>query len=341
MTESKGNRHVSDRLTDLAELVLNAALQAAWGDLVSKHGEPQILDNGIRRPAGFGVVAYGKLAGMEMSYSSDLDLVFLHDSHGSEQHTTGEKPLDNSMFFSRLVRRLVHFLTTQTSSGSLYEVDTRLRPSGRSGLLVTSIEAFERYQDENAWTWEHQALLRSRPVAGSAVVAREFERIRADTLRNRVRRDKLRADVAAMRAKMRNHLDHSDSEHFDLKQGDGGIGDIEFLVQYLVLKHAQQHPAVIHYPDNIRQLGTLAAAACLPEDEAVQLQMIYKEYRQRLHQLSLNGRGSLVGAGEFAAQRAQVGHICCRRMAGPGSGSTGLRSGSPGGDGSRHRPTYR
>ena len=123
----------------------------------------------------------------------------------------------------------------------------RGRADGRSGLLVSSTEAFERYQEDNAWTWEHQALLRSRPVAGSAVIAREFERIRSDTLRHRVHRDALLEDVLSMRAKMRKQLDKSSAQQFDLKQGAGGIGDIEFLVQYLVLKNADVHPAIIHY----------------------------------------------------------------------------------------------
>ncbi|MFQ5547938.1 MAG: bifunctional [glutamate--ammonia ligase]-adenylyl-L-tyrosine phosphorylase/[glutamate--ammonia-ligase] adenylyltransferase, partial [Woeseia sp.] len=292
---------VSDRLTDLAELILNKALDTAYADLVAKHGEPG--------SAGFGVIAYGKFGGIELSYRSDLDLVFLHESPRpgeSGQMTDGGKPLEISVFFGRLVGRLVHFLTTQTGSGALYQVDTRLRPSGRSGLLVTSVEAFERYQEENAWTWEHQALLRSRPVAGSARVAREFERVRAETLRNRVRRNSLLADVLSMRDKMRDRLDRSDSDSFDLKQGAGGIGDIEFIVQYLVLRHAKAHPAVIHYPDNIRQLGTLAAAACLAEADAVQLQDIYKKYRSRLHHLALDEKPPLVPDGEFAAERKFV-----------------------------------
>ena len=161
------------------------------------------------------------------------------------------------MFFARLVRRLVHFLTTQTGSGELYEIDTRLRPDGGSGLLVTSIDAFERYQEENAWTWEHQALLRARAVAGSARVASEFERIRRETLMNRVNRDKLRDDVISMRQKMRKNLDKSDTALFDLKHGRGGIGDIEFLVQFLVLRDAGEMAEVIVFPDNIRQLDAL------------------------------------------------------------------------------------
>lgn len=252
-----------------------------------------------------------------MSYRSDLDLVFLHESgedSGSEQTTNGQKPIETSVFFGRLVRRLVVFLTTQTGSGAPYEVDTRLRPSGRSGLLVTSVDAFERYQDVHAWTWEHQALLRARPVSGSAVVAREFERIRAETLRNRVRQESLLDDVTSMRRRMREQLDRSDSDQFDLRQGDGGIGDIEFIVQYLVLRNAKADPAVIHYSDNIRQLGTLAAAECLPDEDVIRLQEIYKAYRLTLHRLSLNERPPLAPKTEFAGERKFVSGIWARTM---------------------------
>jgi glutamate-ammonia-ligase adenylyltransferase len=219
------------------------------------------------------------------------------------------------MFFSRLVRRLVHFLTIQTGSGVLYDVDTRLRPDGRSGLLVTSVEAFERYQEENAWTWEHQALLRSRPVAGSATVARDFERIRSETLRNRIRRKQLLNDVLTMRQKMRKQLDKTTEREFDLKQGLGGIADIEFLVQYLVLKNAAGHPAVIHYSDNIRQLGTLSAAGCLNEVDALGLQQIYKAYRSKLHRLALDGRPPMVDPNDFREERNEVCVIWDREMA--------------------------
>jgi glutamate-ammonia-ligase adenylyltransferase len=297
---------VSDSLTDLAEVILQEALRLAYRDLVEQYGEPCMVTESGPRQAGFGVVAYGKLAGLELSYRSDLDLVFLHDSRGERQQTNGARQIDNSMFFSRLARRLVHFLTTQTGTGSLYEIDMRLRPSGHSGLIVTSVEAFERYQEENAWTWEHQALLRSRPVAGSAVIARAFERIRAETLRNRVRRDSLREDVLKMRSRMRQELDKSNDELFDLKQGAGGIGDIEFMVQFLALRDANAHPAVIHYPDNIRQLGTLAAAGSLDAGVARQLQLIYQQYRLRQHRLVLDDRQPLVPVTEFVAERRFV-----------------------------------
>src|SRR5690606_27283796 len=307
------------RLTELAEIVLSRTLSIAWKDLASRHGRPVVRGEQGPRPAGFGVIAYGKFGGMELSYRSDLDLVFLHDGHGSDQNTDGPKALENSMFFVRLVRRVVHFLTTQTHSGALYEVDTRLRPSGRSGLLVTSVEAFERYQEENAWTWEHQALLRARPVAGSATVAREFERVRAETLKERVRRDRLLNDVKEMRAKMRDRLDKSNEERFDLKQGEGGIGDIEFLVQYLVLENVRAHPAVIHYPDNIRQLGTLAAAARLDAEEVTRLQDIYKSYRLRLHRLALDEKPPFATSGEFIEERDFVVSVWNRvLLAAPG-----------------------
>jgi glutamate-ammonia-ligase adenylyltransferase len=297
---------VSDGLTWLAESVLEAALAVAWQDLTRRHGLPKYTVDGTSKTAGFGIVAYGKLGGLELSYGSDLDIVFLHDSCGSAQVTDGEKPLDNTLFFSRLVRRLVHFLTMQTGSGQLYEVDTRLRPDGHKGLLVTSTEAFERYQEENAWTWEHQALLRARAVAGSGSVADDFERIRRETLVYRVRRDRLRDDVVGMRQKMRTELDRSDNAVFDLKHGRGGIGDIEFLVQYLVLENARAHPGVIHYSDNIRQLDALMAAGCIGEAIGEQLQDTYRDYRLCFHHRVLDGRPPLVGRDEFVAERAFV-----------------------------------
>ncbi|MGI9204112.1 MAG: bifunctional [glutamate--ammonia ligase]-adenylyl-L-tyrosine phosphorylase/[glutamate--ammonia-ligase] adenylyltransferase [Woeseiaceae bacterium] len=305
---------VSDRLTELAELVLATALLIAQSDLASRHGLPVVKTEDGEREAGFGVIAYGKLGGMELSYRSDLDLVFLHDSEGSGQYTNGDKPLENSMFFGRLVRRLVHFLTAQTGSGTLYQVDTRLRPSGRSGLLVVNMEGFERYQEENAWTWEHQALLRSRPVAGSAAVAREFDRIRIDTLCNRVHVNALRDDVISMRTKMRRQLDKTTALQFDLKQGEGGIGDIEFLVQYLVLKNAHREPTLIHYTDNIRQLGTLEATGLLDAGDVAELQNIYRAYRLRTHHLALDGKQSRVAFGDFAEERSFVKSVWRREM---------------------------
>jgi len=286
---------VSDALTALAELVLTRALDIAWQDLVRKHGTPWCAVQGCRRQA-----------------------VFLHDSAGDKQRTDGEKSLENSMFFARLVRRLVHFLTTQTSSGALYEVDTRLRPSGRAGLLVTSVEAFERYQLENAWTWEHQALLRSRPVAGSVCVKRAFENVRTETLRFRVDQQNLAAEVSSMRSRMRQKLDKSTQTLFDLKQGSGGIADVEFLVQFKALENARNNPAVIHYRDNIRQLGTLAADGCLPGTVVSELQAIYRAYRACLHRLALDDQPPLVSNSEFKEERQFVVGLWRQHLDGAG-----------------------
>lgn len=297
---------VSDGLTWLAETVLEEVLRIAWRDLVERHGVPCYELDGVVREAGFGIIAYGKLGGLELSYGSDLDIVFLHDSSGTAQVSNGDRPVDNGLFFGRLVRRLVHFLTTQTGSGQLYEIDTRLRPDGRRGLLVTSTEAFERYQEDNAWTWEHQALLRARAVAGSHDIADEFARIRRETLLHRVRRDTLRDDVIAMRRRMRKELDRSNEERFDLKHGRGGIGDIEFLVQFLVLDQAEAHPGVVSYSDNIRQLDALTAEGCLDRNPGEILQDIYREYRRRQHHLVLDDQPPFVAPNEFTRQRAFV-----------------------------------
>ena len=297
---------VSDGLTWLAETVLEEALRVAWQDLTERHGVPSYVVDGVTHKAGLGIVGYGKLGGLELSYGSDLDIVFLHDSHGKSRMTDGDKPLDNTMFFARLVKRLVLFLTTQTGSGQLYEIDTRLRPDGHKGLLVTSTEAFERYQEANAWTWEHQALLRARAVAGSKAVAKEFERIRRDTLVERVKRESLRDDVISMRQRMRKELDRSDADKFDLKHGAGGIGDIEFLVQYLVLSEAKAHPDVIFYSDNIRQIDALTEAGCLEPAVAGRLQDCYRSYRLRQHHLALDDQSTLAGGMEFLEEREFV-----------------------------------
>lgn len=300
---------VSDALTWLAEVVLERCVQIAWAELVAKHGPPCCVENGASREVGFGVIGYGKLGGLELSYGSDLDLVFLHNSRGAQQQTSGDKPLDNPLFFARFVRRLTHMLTTQTGSGELYEIDTRLRPDGRSGVLVSSTDAFEKYQEENAWTWEHQALLRARAVAGSAVVGEEFERIRSETLRDRVRRDSLREDVITMRQRMRKELDRSAADVFDLKNGQGGVGDIEFLVQFLVLQNAREFPDVVEYSDNIRQLDALAACEIISADTVLKLQDAYRAYRRRMHRLVLDEQATLAHESEFSEERLYVSSV--------------------------------
>ncbi|MGI9200709.1 MAG: bifunctional [glutamate--ammonia ligase]-adenylyl-L-tyrosine phosphorylase/[glutamate--ammonia-ligase] adenylyltransferase [Woeseiaceae bacterium] len=304
--ESLPIMRVSDCLTELAETVLDYALKIAWRDLTEKYGKPG--------DAGFAIVAYGKFGGLELSYGSDLDLVFLHDSTVANAMTDGPQPLDHTMFFTRLVRRLVHFLTTQTASGVLYEVDTRLRPDGQSGLLVTNTEAFARYQEENAWTWEHQALLRARAVVGRASIAERFRQIRQATLTAGLHEETLRKDVISMRQRMRKKLDSSDEQYFDLKQGVGGIGDIEFLVQYLVLAHAAQYPSVIEFTDNIRQLDALAENNILTTEKARCLQDAYRDYRHCAHHLLLDGKSTRIQQEEFGEHREIVSATWCEHL---------------------------
>jgi glutamate-ammonia-ligase adenylyltransferase len=298
---------VSDRLTDTAELVLDYSLRAARRELVAKYGTPRC--GPPPREAGFAVVGYGKLAGLELGYGSDLDLVFLHDSSGAVQETDGTPPLDNERFFSRLVQRLIHFLTIQTSSGRLYEVDTRLRPSGRSGLLVTSLEGFRHYQTTDAWVWEHQALLRSRALAGAPETCRAFEAIRREVLISHVDRTKLKAEVAKMRRRMRTELSLAKPGSFDLKQDSGGIADIEFLVDYWVLAHSGMHPELVEFPDNIRQLEGLARAGLVQEDLSLRLKDAYLALRARVHELALDEGGRVVPAAELTAVREFVSGV--------------------------------
>jgi glutamate-ammonia-ligase adenylyltransferase len=297
---------VSDRLTDIAELVLEAALALAWQELVARHGEPRCFVDGESRPARFAVVGYGKLGGLELGYGSDLDLVFLHDSEGEQQQTDGAQSLDNAVFFSRLTRRIISILTMHTTSGKLYEVDIRLRPSGQSGLLVSSLTAFDLYQHQDAWTWEHQALLRSRAVAGDSGVKAAFEQLRVRALTTYVRREQLATEVADMRQRMRNELSRGTVDLLDVKQDPGGIADIEFLVQYLVLREANRYPDLLRWSDNIRQLEALAAHAILAPADAEELADAYRTYRQRLHHLNLAGAPGLLPRAETAGLAATV-----------------------------------
>jgi glutamate-ammonia-ligase adenylyltransferase len=259
-------------------------------------------------------VGYGKLGGMELGYGSDLDLVFLHDSSGTEQATVGARVVDNQVFFARFVQRLVHLLTMHSAAGRLYEVDMRLRPSGKGGMFVTSLEAFERYQLHEAWTWEHQALLHARAVAGDPAVRARFELLRCRILEHGVRRADLREQVGSMRARMRSELAVSEPGHFDIKQGSGGVADIEFLAQYWALYWAKQYPPLIWFADTIRQLESLASAALVPQEAIDTLTAAYRRYRECVHHLSIAGQPARVPDAQFAAEREAVSRIWAQAM---------------------------
>ncbi len=298
---------VSNHLSAIAETVLGKTLDLAWDHLTQVHGQPE--GKADASAAGFAIIAYGKLGGLELGYGSDLDLVFLHDGHAGDGHTQGPRILDNSTFFNRLARRIIHLLTTVTAAGTAYEIDTRLRPNGASGLLVSSLKAYARYQHREAWTWEHQALVRARPVAGDASIATAFATIRREVLGQKRDAGALRRDIREMRARMRAELEHRETGVFDLKQGLGGIADIEFMVQYAVLRWACEEPALLRVTDNLRLLERLADSGLMAAADCRQLRDAYFDYRAAGHRLALQGRAARVEGSRFRAQREAVRRI--------------------------------
>ena len=306
--------NVSDRLTDIAELIVDRCLRLAWQQITAVYGVPHCGEHeSALRPANVAVVGYGKLGGIELGYGSDLDLVFLHDSAGEIQLTRGARSIDNGVFFLRLGQRIVHLLTMHSSAGRLYEVDMRLRPNGKGGFLITGIDAFERYQLRDAWTWEHQALLRARAVAGDGALCARFEGVRRRVLGTAVHRETLRADVAEMRARMRHELSRAGAGEFDIKQDAGGIADIEFLVQYWVLEAASRLPQLLEHSDNVRQLEALARHGVIDLETAAFLTDTYRRYRGVLHHASLEGDDARVfDAAPYAAERGHVERLWAR-----------------------------
>ncbi|EKF75441.1 glutamate-ammonia-ligase adenylyltransferase [Alcanivorax hongdengensis A-11-3] len=295
---------VSDYLTWLAESILNQVVMLAWEPLVERHGRPS-RSNGQPCNPDFVVVGYGKLGGIELGHNSDLDLVFLHDA-ASGGMTDGDKPVANEQFYARLGQRIVHILSTRTMSGQLYDVDTRLRPSGSSGLLVSSMDAFEKYQRNDAWTWEHQALVRARVVAGCARARQRFDEIRAGVLCRERPLETLREDVLAMRRRMVDHLAADQPGCFHLKQDPGGIVDIEFMVQYGVLRWASSHGELTRFTDNVRLLETLAALDLMSAQDAGLLREAYLAYRSAAHRASLRKEKSIVDDTQFRDLREGV-----------------------------------
>ncbi len=296
---------VSDRLSDIAEVVLEEVVNLSWQHLVEKHGTPTCLLNGRSCRQGFAVIAYGKLGGLELGYRSDLDLVFLHAAAPGET-SGGPRPIDNAQFFARLGQRVLHILSAHTAAGILYETDMRLRPSGDSGVLVSHMKGFHDYQKEDAWTWEHQALIRARAIAGDNVLLKEFGRIRMAILNRKRNNDQLRDEVVTMRDKLRQAQQPPEEGTFDIKQGRGGIIDIEFLVQYLMLRHAHQYPEITRWTDNVRQLQSLSQHAVIDHQSAFGLRRAYLILRAMGHRLNLKGRPTRIDDSRFKGLRNHV-----------------------------------
>ena len=299
---------VSDYLSAIAEIILKEVVDLAFNHLVSKHGVPACRLDDAACQRGFAVIAYGKLGGLELGYGSDLDLVFLH-AGTAEQTRGGKSTIDSAQFFNRLGQRVIHILTAHTRAGKAYDIDMRLRPSGTSGILVSHIDAFRDYQLAEAWTWEHQALIKARPVCGDETLAERFEAIRSEVLARSRPEFGLKKEVVQMREKMRKELLKPDPMVFDLKQDLGAMVDIEFLVQYLVLLHSHRNPGLLKWTDNVRLLQSLIETGVLDEYTAHLLKHAYLIYRAAAHQLSLQEKPSRVPREQFSHLQQRVVEI--------------------------------
>jgi len=284
---------VSDRLSLLAEQILNIVVQRVLHETLNKFSLTQVpLDQ-----SGFAILAYGKLGGLELNYTSDLDIVFLYDD--KELNLNLNESLSNeqlSKFYSRLVQQCLRYLNMPTSMGRIYEIDTRLRPSGNSGFLISSISAFENYQVKEAWVWEHQALTRARVILGSETLRETINQIRMKVLSNSINYDVLQSEILSMRKRMRKQFVSKSTQHdsFHLKHSPGGMIDIEFIVQYLVLLNAKKYPLLLTYSDNIRQLEALADCGILTNLEKTNFIQSYITLREHVHLLSLQAKEPLI-----------------------------------------------
>ncbi|MDO4441605.1 MAG: bifunctional [glutamate--ammonia ligase]-adenylyl-L-tyrosine phosphorylase/[glutamate--ammonia-ligase] adenylyltransferase [Moraxella sp.] len=310
-----GLRHimkVSDSLTFIAEVVLESALQRAFDELSHKHGYP-LLQTGERASSehcGFAVIGYGKLGGIEMSYTSDLDVVFLHNID-EKADTDGAKAVSGMKFASRLVQKVLSYLTTQTRDGRAYELDMRLRPSGNAGVMVVSVHAFELYQQHKAWAWEHQALVRARGIAGDGAVLSAFDEIRQTILTQSRELAQVRQDVLTMRQKMQSHLGTQDTNNhqFHIKQDFGGLVDIEFLAQFMVLAYAHMHPNLAIWSDNVRIFEEVAKTGLMSGAWCEKLTDTYLLLRKTTHELALSDKQIIVNDEAWQDSRAFVREV--------------------------------
>lgn len=302
---------VSDALTDIAEVSVQATLNLAYQAVVERHGYPVGI-NGQRcrlDAKGFAVIGYGKLGGIELGYGSDLDLVFIHALE-EQSETDGKKSISGAEFAIRVAQKFMSLMTTQTLDGRVYEIDTRLRPSGEAGMLVTSLKAYEHYQQKSAWLWEHQALVRARSIAGDTDLCQQFEQIRCQILTQVRDENEVRQEVLKMRQKMKDHLGSSTEQKkhgiFHLKQDSGGIVDIEFMAQYAVLAWSGTNPDLAHFSDNVRILEDAAQAGCLSSEDATALIQAYLRERAESHRLALANQSMQVNAADWHDTREIV-----------------------------------
>lgn len=297
---------VSDHLTYLAEAIIASVVNLAWRQVTQRFGTPDHLQGDEKS---FLVVGYGKLGGIELGYKSDLDLVFLYDAPANGQTVGGKRSIDSGQFYLRLAQKINSIFNINTNSGILYEVDMRLRPSGSAGLLVSSIHAFHDYQQNEAWTWEKQALVRARAVYGEAVMRQQFDSIRRAVLSTAQDQQRLKNDVREMREKMYEHLSHTPAGYFDIKKDRGGITDIEFIAQYLMLANAPTTPELTTWSDNVRIFEDMVKYQVISAEIGQRLTEIYVELRNHIHHLNLAGKNSVVEEKPFAEMRTFIGEV--------------------------------
>lgn len=282
---------VSDFLSELSDRLLQTTLKCVWQTIKNRHCDSPH----------FAIISYGKLGGKELGYASDLDLVFLFD----DAHP------DAFEHYARLAQRLTTWLSSRTNAGGLFQIDLRLRPNGESGLIVLPFSAFQKYQNENAWVWEHQALTRARFSAGDFELGNKFENLRIAILQKKRNALVLKEEILKMRQKISAHKAQKNPDFFDLKHDSGGLIDVEFMVQYLVLKHAHQHAELTQNAGNIALLMRLGDAGIIEPNAAALAANAYRDYRRRQHFLRLNDiQNSIVPFCEELKNHAQsVQHL--------------------------------
>ena len=282
------------QLSDLAQLTLQTALAWAEAEMQRRHGS---VRTGNGQVAPFIVIALGKLGGREMGFASDLDLVYLYDA-SLDTESDGALPLPAPTWFARLGQRLIHILSTLTRAGLLYQIDMRLRPSGQSGPLVTTLEAFSRYQHESAWTWEHQALTRARWVAGDGELGARFTSLRAEILGRPRQPEQLVEDVRNMRQRIYQSKPFA-RDGFHLKLSPGGLTDIEFLVQFAMLGACAQQPALCKDTGTAAGIAALTRAGIWSAEQGAILGQVWQRYRQEENRRWLNLQDNEIRAAEI------------------------------------------
>ncbi|MCB9481368.1 MAG: bifunctional [glutamate--ammonia ligase]-adenylyl-L-tyrosine phosphorylase/[glutamate--ammonia-ligase] adenylyltransferase [Desulfobacteraceae bacterium] len=298
---------ISDRLTELAEVIIERVLQKAWVELVEKYGYPVDESGEILLNPGIAVIAYGKLGGIELGYGSDLDLVFVHND--VKGLTCGKRSIPCVQFYAKLAQKMLSYLSIRTAAGKMYEIDLRLRPGGNSGVIILAFSSFADYFYSRAWTFEHQAFVKARIIFSHEKIEREFFELRKKILCMKRDEKTLKSEIRDMRKKVLMAHGSAKNDVFHLKYDEGAMMDIEFLVQYLVLKNSHENTKLVAFTDIVRILSTLEREKILSRNEASFLRFAYLVYRSMGHKLDLIEKKPVLDAGRFASLREGVSRL--------------------------------